>query len=147
MVNKYRRILVPVDGSEYSLKAVQTAVFMARAFGSEIDLIYVTYFESYTDSKLNSSLAWLPVTVTESVEKVSSEILRIAQEQIPSGIPVKTHVKVGNPKERIAGFAADNNIDLIIIASRGLGLVESVLVGSVSQHLLERASCPVMVLH
>ena len=65
------RILVPVDGSAGSDKAVDTAVLLAEASGAAIDLLYVSYFDSGTDDALGQ-VSWLPDSVRRSAPPGSS---------------------------------------------------------------------------
>ena len=64
---------------------------------------------------------------------------------MPEGIKAKRKVVGGIPTSAILEYAEENKADMIIVGSRGLSMVKGALLGSVSQHLVEYASCPVMV--
>ena len=66
-------------------------------------------------------------------------------EMVPEGILKESFSDTGAPAVVVLDFAESNNIDLIIMGSRGLGVVKGVLLGSVSQYVVEQAKCPVMV--
>ena len=66
-------------------------------------------------------------------------------EMVPSGIEKEAFSETGSPAVVILDFAAANDIELIIMGSRGLGIVKGVLLGSVSQYIVEQAKCPVLV--
>ncbi len=66
-------------------------------------------------------------------------------EMVPSGIEKEAFSETGSPAVVILDFASANDIDLIIMGSRGLGIVKGVLLGSVSQYIVEQAKCPVLV--
>lgn len=139
-----RRILVPVDGSENEDKVLEMAVTIASACQSEIHLLYVSYFDGDTDSKIEM-ISWLPEQVVGSVTKASRAILDHAMRKISSGILCETHVRTGIPSKEIVTFAEAQAMDLIVIGGRGLGIVESFLLGSVSQSVLEDTKCTVMI--
>lgn len=141
----FQKILVPVDGSAASDRALDGAVNIASVFGSEIVLLYVSYFDGDTDSNVEM-ISWLPEAVAGSVNKASSLILGNAARRIPAGIAVSSYRKKGIPSQEIIKFAEYESIDLVVIGGRGLGVVEGFLLGSVSQTVLESAKCTVMVI-
>jgi len=140
-----KRVLVPVDGSESSERAIAKAIELANVCNAEIDFIYVSHLPGETDSKV-ATILWLPQSVVGSVKKLSKTILDHATKNMPTHIKYQTHTKSGIPAEVIAKFAEDNKIDLIVLSARGLGRIEGYLLGSVSQYLLENAKCPVLLL-
>ncbi|MBP2634038.1 MAG: UspA protein [Firmicutes bacterium] len=140
-----KRILVPLDGSESSEKAVTKAIELATVCNAKIDFIYVSHLSAETDSKV-ATILWLPKTVVGSVKKISEAILDNATRQVPSTIRFQTYTKVGIPAEVILKFSEEQKSNLIVIAARGLGMVEGFLLGSVSRYLLENAKCPVLLL-
>jgi nucleotide-binding universal stress UspA family protein len=135
----FKHILVPVDGSESADKAIDKAVGIAELFGAEIDFLYVANINQLAIN------ACLSDAILEAVMKAGDVILERAIEKIPSGIKAHPHAETGSPAVVIFDFANDNDTDLIVMGSRGLGVVKGVLLGSVSQHLVEQAKCPVMV--
>lgn len=140
-----KRILVPVDGSESSEKAVTKAIELATVCNAEIDFIYVSHLSDETDNKV-AAILWLPESVVGSVKKISKAILDNATRQVPATIKYQTYTKVGIPAEVILKFSEEQQSNLIVIAARGLSMVEGFLLGSVSRYLLENAKCPVLLL-
>lgn len=140
----FERILVPVDGSEGADKALLQAIRVADACKSVISLLYVAYFDGDTDSKIET-VSWLPDEAVGSVAKASAAILGRAREKIPPSIACQTHTRTGIPSKKILEFARENEMELIVVGGRGLGIVEGFLLGSVSQSILENARMPVMI--
>ncbi len=140
-----KRILVPVDGSESSEKAVMKAVDLAAVCNAEIDFIYVSHLSDETDSKV-AEILWLPESVVGSVKKISKAILDNSTREIPSTIRYQTCTKFGIAAEEILKFSEERQSDVIVIAARGLSMLEGFLLGSVSRYLLENAKCPVLLL-
>lgn len=134
-----KNILVPVDGSEGSDRAVAEAIAMAEICEAKLNFLYVANINQLAIN------ACLSDAILEAVTKAGNVILDRAMEMVPSGIEKEAYSETGSPAVVILDFAASNDIDLIIMGSRGLGIVKGVLLGSVSQYIVEQAKCPVLV--
>ncbi len=134
-----KRILVPVDGSETADRSVERAVEMAQAYGADLHILYVANINQLAIN------ACLSDAILEAVNKAGNEILEKAASKVPENINVITTSETGSPSVTITDFADEIKADLIVIGSRGLGLVKGVLLGSVSQYVVEHAPCPVLV--
>ena len=134
-----QNILVPVDGSKGSDRAVTYAIAMAEACSAKINFLYVANINQLAIN------ACLSDAILEAVTKAGNVILDRAMEMVPSGIDKEAFSETGSPAVVILDFAAAGNMDLIVMGSRGLGLVKGVLLGSVSQYIVEQSKCPVMV--
>ena len=134
-----KNILVPVDGSEGADHAIIHAVSLAEKYGAKIHFLYVANINQLAINALLSD------AILESVTKAGNIILEGAVSKVPAGIETSTTSDTGSPAVVILDFAENNNIDLIVMGSRGLGVVKGVLLGSVSQYIVEQAKCPVMV--
>lgn len=143
-MQSFQRILVPVDGSANSDKAIENVIKIAGMCKSEVLLLYVSYFDGDTDSNVEM-VSWLPEAAAGSVNKASASILSHAQAKFPKEILTSVHRGKGIPSHVILEFAEENGIDLIVMGGRGLGVVEGYLLGSVSQYVLENAKCPVLI--
>ena len=134
-----KNILVPVDGSEGSDKAILAAIDFARAYGARLNFLYIANINQLAIN------ACLSDAILEAVSKAGNVILDGAMDQVPDGIDKKAYSETGSPAVAILDFAADNEMDMIVMGSRGLGVVKGVLLGSVSQYIVEQAKCPVLV--
>ncbi len=134
-----KNILVPVDGSEGSDRAVVQAIAMAEICEAKLNFLYVANINQLAIN------AFLSDAILEAVTKAGSVILDRAMEMVPSGIEKEAFSETGSPAVVILDFAAERNPDLIVMGSRGLGVVKGVLLGSVSQYVVEQSKCPVMV--
>ena len=130
-----KRILVPVDGSETSDRAIEEAIKIAEVYNSDIHILYVANINQLAIN------ACLSDAILEAVTKAGNEIL----EKVPEKINVITTSETGSPSVTITDFADEIKADLVVIGSRGLGLVKGVLLGSVSQYVVEHAPCPALV--
>ena len=126
-----KRILVPVDGSETSDRAIEEAIKIAEVYNSDIHILYVANINQLAIN------ACLSDAILEAVTKAANKV--------PEKINVITTSETGSPSVTITDFADEIKADLVVIGSRGLGLVKGVLLGSVSQYVVEHAPCPALV--
>jgi len=150
------RILVPVDGSEYSRKALEFATDIAQRFNASVVLVHVVSTAALLPSPVPQ--VGVPVTpegvpppvfstkMAEDLAKFGSELLaRQGSEVEKRGLTVKNVLERGEPVEKILQTAKNERCDLIVIGARGLGKVRALLLGSVSDGVVHRAPCPVVV--
>jgi nucleotide-binding universal stress UspA family protein len=136
-----KKILVPVDGSEYSFRAVQAAAALAVKFDSKITLLHVTAppFGHYL-GELDIAIT---MNILEEMEKEGRAILAKAEAECPEGL-VDTIYRQGNPTATIVN-ESKKGYDLIVMGSRGLGALKEFLMGSVSNGVVHRSDCSVMI--
>jgi len=138
----YKRILVPIDGSESSLRTLDYAAELASILGSQIELFHV--------------IAPLPSTVqryfqvndlTQEIHGFGREMLEDAQKTISEkyNLEIETDLIYGDPANEICEKAKKNQFDLIVIGSRGLSDISSIIMGSVSRRVARHAVCPVLI--
>ena len=132
-------ILVPVDGSESSDRAVAQAISIAELCSSKLNFLYVANINQLAIN------ACLSDAILAAVRKAGEVILDRAVNMLPGDIKYETFSETGAPAVTILDFEKQINADLIVMGSRGLGLVKGVILGSVSQYIVERANCPVLV--
>ena len=134
-----KKILVPVDGSASSDKAVAQAVSIAASCNAKLFFLYVANINQLAIN------AYLSDAIMSAVQKAGQVILDRAENMMPSDIDYETYSETGSPAVTILEFEKRLGIDLIVMGSRGLGLIKGVLLGSVSQYVVEQAQCPVLV--
>jgi nucleotide-binding universal stress UspA family protein len=149
---KYRRILVPYDGSTHSKKALLEAIDIAREFGAELYVINII------DISTDVPSAVLHSTISKKLKKLSREILgsqqakvnAVLQEKVKmckrDGVKVSCDVMIGKPANSILKFAKERRIELVVIGSRGLTRLRKLMaLGSVSRKVSEESKCPVLI--
>ena len=141
----YKRILIPTDGSERSLKAVEGAARFAKPLGAT--LVIMTVIEPYSYTNLAEyrpeSIEQYDERVTAEAEERLAEAKRIAD---AAGVEDKTvMVKSFSPAEAIIEQAEKNGSDIIFMASHGRKGIAAVLLGSETQKVLTHSRFPVMV--
>ena len=140
-----KKILVPIDFSDYSKSALRYAVSFAKLFNSEMVLIYVVEPIIYPPDFSMGQIA-IPSMNTEWDKTANEQLEKHSKSEIPGNIKVKTLVKTGKPFVEIIETAADENTDLIIIATHGHSGVEHILFGSTAEKVVRKAPCPVLTL-
>ena len=143
----FKRILVPLDGSERAERALPVAARLARASGGSISLVRV----------LNTEMTPLPSTATKPIivppvgeaDQVLAEsyLKRIADSQLLSGISAQTYAPASPVAPGILAVAADTDADIIVMCSHGhTGVTHWWMLGSVSTKVARFAQTPVLVL-
>jgi len=139
-----KKILVPVDFSDYSKKALVYAVDFAKTVNAKLYLIYVIEPQIYpADFTMGQVIPTINPDLSEASEK---ELLRFADEVIGDQIPYETISKMGQPFYEIIETASEIDSDLIIIATHGHTGVEHLLFGSTAEKVVRKAPCPVLTL-
>ena len=139
----YSNILVGVDGSENAYRALDSAIRLAEKLSSKLTLLYVVHAPvsltidgSFTASEVFSALGKEGEKVLEDCESKAEQ----------HNIPVKAILASGDPAQQIIDTAKAEGADLIVLGSRGLGKVKSLLLGSVSSKIVHYAKEPVLII-
>ncbi len=136
-------IVVPMDGSETSILAMDTALNLAQVLDVKIFFLHAAYFDSSTDDDSDS---WLPDIVTVSVGDMIEDVRRVVEERLPKEIRAEFVERVGDPAKVVVDFAREKKAGLIVIGARGLSTMEGFFMGSVSQEVMETADCAVLII-
>jgi nucleotide-binding universal stress UspA family protein len=137
--NSFKNILVPIDGSVYSEKALKRASELAQVFDSKIILIYVV--EKSIPINLLDRKEYL-----EILRKFGNKVLEKANIVLSKKeIPTKVLLKEGNIFNEIEKVVKKEKCDLVIVGNKGLGSVTRLLLGSVSNKISQSSSCSVLI--
>jgi nucleotide-binding universal stress UspA family protein len=144
----FKRILAPIDGSEHSTRAAEAAIELARTFKSELILLHVARQYDLPDQlkdyiKAEHLTAHDMLAIDEATRRVIADVKADAEKM---GLKkIKTVFREGKPARSIVDYAKKAQVDAIIMGSRGLSELESVLLGSVSHKVATLAECTVMI--
>jgi universal stress protein A len=137
-----KHILVPIDFSDCSRKALDYALPLARENKAVITLLHVAD-PGYSGGVYGGvDYAYLERSATEDAEV---GLTKVAKEQIPDDVSAVTLVKIGKAWEEIVAVADTLPADLIVISTHGRTGLKHVFIGSVAEHVVQRAPCPVFV--
>ena len=136
-----KRILVPLDFSDPSKRAVRFANDWAELFGAHLYLLYVV-----EPTPFMSSFPDLPIVLSgqEVAQKAKSALERIAANEFAQADRVSVLVRKGKPYEQIIAAAEKLDIDLIIIPTHGYHGLERAILGSTAERVVRFAPCPVL---
>ncbi len=138
-----RRILVPVDFSETSRLAVQTAMQLGAHFGASIDLLHV-----WEPPQLRPDLmVWAEAdgkTLWDVAKRNAAEELGTFLSSLPAKSIARHEIRTGNPAELIVERARDGGYDLLVLGTHGRTGVQHFFIGSVAEKVVRLAPCPVL---
>jgi nucleotide-binding universal stress UspA family protein len=144
----FKRILVPVDGSELSTRAAKTAIALAKEQGATVMFLHVTmpYLPQYageipmidtTSEKLYEQ------RTAASANDILDTVERVA---VAEGVACERVIDSNaHPDESVAAMTLVHRCDLVVIATHGRGAVARFFMGSVTTRLLPRCAVPVLV--
>lgn len=146
----FERLVVGVDGSDHSYKAVKYACDIANLAGSRILLVCVYRPMRMPDSTHSLVRPQLhPDPADTGMHAMAREVVegaaRFAREQGIDAEKVETYVRHGPTARTLAGFAAQHNANAILVGGRGLGDISAFMLGSVSHKLATIAECSVIL--
>jgi nucleotide-binding universal stress UspA family protein len=140
------RVLIPIDGSETSLRAVRRLALLAPHLQqTEALLLNVQHPVAMSERIVNgrpSEVQSLEAPLREAGIKLLAPVQAVLDK---AGIPHAGHVGFGDPAATIAEFASKHHCEQIIMGTHGLGAIASLVVGSVATKVLHLASVPVML--
>jgi nucleotide-binding universal stress UspA family protein len=135
----YMNILVPLDGSKYSEKALLHACDMAKNYQSRLILLYVV-------EKLISINPLDRKAYLEMLRKVGNDVLvKGKKTALKQGIDSKIVIKEGNIANEIIKLAKKEQCNLIIVGNQGLGATARFLLGSISNKLANNSPCSILI--
>ncbi|MGP8124992.1 MAG: universal stress protein [Nitrososphaerales archaeon] len=141
-VNVFQKILVPIDGSPNSYRGLQYAAEIAKKFDAEITLLHIVEQLSYAFAPSGGSV--IPAETFIEIEGFAEELLqKRSGELIKQEVRTSTLLKKGNPAVEI--LRASTGFDLIVMGSQGLSRFKRLLLGSVSNSVVQNSKVPVLI--
>ncbi|NMA68700.1 MAG: universal stress protein [Desulfitobacterium sp.] len=139
----FKRILVPTDASEYSIRALKKAIELAKLTGAELYLMHVAYSPQ---ALMGYTLNYGITTTHEDMLNFGRAALDATLGAVDAGdVTVNTIVEVGHPAGKILEQIEKDSIDCVVIGSHGYGPITGSVLGSVSQRIVQKAPCPVLL--
>jgi len=153
LVELYKKILVAFDGSEPSRMALDHAVHLAAKYSSEIIIISVVprvTLPVFPDEGFETPpLIEAQEDYQEKIRNIYMKSLEEAENGVKEAFPelnVSSKLLEGRPSSTIVDEAENNNVDLIVIGSRGLGGITGWILGSTSRRVVDSCTKPVLVI-
>lgn len=140
---KLQRILVPTDFSDLADEALGMAITMARMFGATIEVLHVAGTASVLPPPMEV------VSFATLVPDLYQQLQRKLEDSVPrlkvAEVPYETHLMEGVAHLEIVKRAEEMKADLIVMGTHGHGALAHAVLGSVTERVLHRAHCPVLV--
>ena len=141
--SKGRRLLIPVDFSDSSLRALRHAVGMAAESGGSLTIVHVVP----ADYGLLGIGRKEFRDLDKSLQRQAGDRLRaLANANVPRDVAVDLEVRIGRPAEEIVTAATELRCDLIVLSTHGLTGLDRYLIGSVADRVARLAPCPVFLM-
>lgn len=150
-------LLVPVDGSDGSLKALRIALNLARSLEVPVELLFsfprnaIEMFGPPGEAPTQNQLQYMSEEAFSGLRNKSAERVWESAGKVleasGNGLSIRRVLLAGDPSESIIEHSESLDSPMILVGSRGLSRFKSLLLGSVSQRLVQHASCPVTVVH
>ncbi|KNZ40865.1 universal stress protein [Acetobacterium bakii] len=143
-----KKILVPIDGSDISLKAADEAIELAMKFGSEVTFFSVAELKApfYATGEVpTNSLEILKILEENASAEFETLLDSLLEKYKSSGLVLKKKVLTGIVADEIEAFAEEGKFDLIVMGRRGLSAVRRLFIGSNTRKIIAIAPCSVLV--
>ncbi|WP_300037817.1 universal stress protein [uncultured Roseobacter sp.] len=141
----FTRIVVGLDGSEQSDRALGVACDLAQKYGSEIHLVHTPKAETvaFALGAVAGYHAATTMPAPEKVKEAAEKVLASAQENVVGQdlAAEQLHIGATDPADDLVACAEACGADLIVTGRRGLGAVAGTLLGSTSQKISHDAKC------
>ena len=149
MIQNVKKILAPIDFSEHSMDAMRAAMELAKDLGAEVHLMHVIApHHHFIPLPLATSAEESRELVREAamIEQAEQELARIKKDDFGDSKNVSTFAIVGHPVQKLADYAKEQSIDLIVMSTHGRSSVEHMLLGGTTEKLVRSAPCSVLVI-
>lgn len=136
---KIENILVPLDGSKNSAKALDVAIYLSTKCDAKIIGVYVLPFPGVQAYKPNKA-------AQEVMYEEGKRFLRAAEKSVTQkGISFQKKILKGHQGDAITDFAGSKKIDLIVMGSRGRSGLKEKFLGSVSNYVMHKSNIPILI--
>ncbi len=143
-VDSFDTILVPVDFSDYSRRALQEAIELADVYGSKLHLLHVLQQPVYPQVYYPGTSAVLAFDYAEVSAQAKKGLVDLIEEYPELQGRTEAFVLEGYPATAIAEHVKKHDVDLVVISTHGLTGLSHLLLGSVAERVVRMAECPVL---
>ena len=138
----FKKIVCPVDFSEFTDEIIEYGVSIAKKFDAEIHLLHIipnlNYFTPYESFLTPENLVAMERSIEREIEKDFEKTIKKID------MPVKKAIKTGVTFVEILDYIKTEKIDLVVMGTHGRSGFEHILLGSVAEKIIRRSPCPVL---
>ncbi|MBW2633172.1 MAG: universal stress protein [Deltaproteobacteria bacterium] len=143
-----KSILVPVDGSEHSGKALTLAVDVAEKYDANLSVLFIASHKIDGDmhhfAATEYSHDYIPKygrVMREVSENFGKSTIKRMINKLKTKVVIKPVVLIGDPAEQIVEYSMNNNFDMVVMGHRGLSDIKGIMMGSVSRKVRQLVEC------
>ena len=140
---EFKKILVPVDGSDPSMNAFHCALDLAKAHKTEMILLYVI---DANEMFYATNQVMLSGEFFETMKGVGTKLIEKLESEIPDDVPHKSICVVGIPGETASDIAKSEEVDLIVMGTRCYGAFKAAVLGSTATRIAAISDTPLLVI-
>jgi len=138
----FKKILYPIDFSEYTDEITGYAVSVAKKYDSELHLLHVipnpNYFTPYESFLTPENLIAIERNIEKEIEKNFDKVIKEID------MPTKKIIRTGVTFVEIIDYINEEGIDLVVMGTHGRSGIEHMLIGSVAEKVVRKSPCPVL---
>ncbi|WP_226037490.1 universal stress protein [Aquibacillus saliphilus] len=135
----FKKILLAADGSEHSKRSAEHAINLAEKFNGTIEAVYVVDAKSSKEDVLHNVDKY---KVKEERQQKIQPVLDLLDN---SKVEYNVQMLHGEPGPAIVEYANQHDFDCVVVGSRGLNKLQTMVLGSVSHKLAKHVYCPVLI--
>jgi nucleotide-binding universal stress UspA family protein len=141
------KILIATDGSKYSNKAIDYGIGLAARMGAEVAGLYVVNMKSLEFFALghHDNISGYEKENAKLHMEGEEALAYVKQQCVKAGVKVATAIVRGYPAEEIMKAAEQEKVTMIVVGNVGRTGLDHMLMGSVSETVVRKAPCPVLV--
>jgi nucleotide-binding universal stress UspA family protein len=137
-----KKILIPTDGSDYSVHAAEFGIYLAKAFRAKVITIYVVDAVVLEEIARTGEKAVVERELKEKGKSYLNYITSLAEKE---DLETESILVGGEPHDQIVLHAKSLGVNLIVMGTYGRRGADRILIGSVAERVIEYAPCPVLV--
>lgn len=141
------KMIIATDGSKFGEKAAGYGVSLAKRTGSEVVAVYVINMKALSVFAMghHDNITGYEDENARMKKEGEEALKHVAAKCKEAGVPVTTRIVRGYPAEEIIKAAVDENAEMIVMGSLGKTGLSHILLGSVSEEVVKKAPCPVLI--
>ena len=139
---QFKNILVGCDFSTDSSAALESALSLAQEYQARLHLVHVIEPVAYREVLLSPGMMD-EVRVNLSA-KLTEQLKALVPDEVDNWCEIKTNCLAGKPYEELIKYATIHAVDLIVLGTRGRGLVDTMLLGATTDRVVRKSRCPVL---
>ena len=138
----FSKLLVPVDGSENSLRALEEAIFLSKKLDAQITALHVMEKAPTVYIHPQKELEELLKNYRKESERILEKCQQIGKN---NRIELNMAISEGDVASKIIQYAEKGRFDMVVMGHRGSGKFKEMVLGSVSEKVLHRTKCSVLI--